>query len=83
MNIKKEDNGILFVVEDNGKGMDEGKLAALRRSMTEPEYRQGSIGIVNVYDRMRLLYSDNCHMEIESAEGKGTKVSVRIPYTET
>ncbi|WP_248924016.1 sensor histidine kinase [Paenibacillus hamazuiensis] len=74
-------------VEDDGQGMDEAQLARIRSRLTlsaeeagEPE-RKGfsSIGLANVYERMRMTFGDAFRMEIDSEPGRGTCVTMYIP----
>ncbi|WP_127579497.1 sensor histidine kinase [Paenibacillus koleovorans] len=79
--------GGFYVVKviDDGLGMDEGQLEALRRKLLsgEPDggHRQGfsGIGVSNVYERMRMQFGPSFRMEVESVPGEGTTVTMRIP----
>ena len=63
--------------------MDAGQLDALREKLSPGDvdsYKSnGHIGIVNVYQRLRLRFGDDCAMLLESEEGTGTKVIVQVP----
>ena len=52
----------------------------------EPEnYRKQRIGryaIKNIRERLQRRYGDNFSLEIQSDVGKGTRVTLRIPYEE-
>jgi len=69
MTIEKQDDHILFTVEDNGKGFD------VQKSMTVGSAPQG-IGLVSIQQRVRMLGGS---FKIETREGSGTKVSFIIP----
>jgi signal transduction histidine kinase len=69
MTIEKQDDHILFAVEDNGKGFD------VQKSMTVGSAHQG-IGLVSIQQRVRMLGGS---FKIETREGSGTKVSFIIP----
>ncbi len=64
-----------LVVEDNGIGMSEETLAAIRGGT-----HQGGIGINNVHNRIRLYYGEAYGLDIDSESGVGTRISLRIPY---
>jgi len=66
---KKQDDHILFAVEDNGKGFD------LQKAVTVGSAHQG-IGLVSIQERVRMLGGS---FDIETREGLGTKVSFIIP----
>ncbi len=70
------ENGFaVFRVEDNGFGIGEDELAALRNSLTEKSLEPVErIGLKNIYQRARLLYGDQCDLQIHSVRGRGTRV---------
>ena len=49
--------------------------------MTSPEEMNGkdSIGLWNIHLRMKMLYGESYGLELESEEGKGTRVYLKIP----
>lgn len=77
VNVKKEENDILFTVWDNGCGINVETLSALRRKL-DGEIGESGIGIVNTNARLRLTYGDAYGITIESKEWEYTKVTLRI-----
>lgn len=75
---RKWDNYIMFLVEDNGCGMDEQMLHQVRNSLEEKENKK-EIGLSNIYRRLKLFYGDDVVFEIKSKEGKGTRVMIVLP----
>lgn len=75
---KKEGEDILFTVSDDGCGISEEKLAEIRRRLESDEMFQKSIGIYNVSSRLRIVYGPAYRLRIDSREGKGTTVTVRV-----
>lgn len=69
----KSDGVVSFAVEDNGCGMSEQKLA----QVLNPDGEKPGVGLWNISQRIKLLYGKS--IEIESAEGIGTKVAFEIP----
>ncbi len=67
--VKKQDDHILFTVEDDGKGFD------VRKALSVGSVHNG-IGIVSMQERVRMLGGS---FNIESWEGSGSKVSFIIP----
>lgn len=61
---------LLIIVEDDGVGIPEDKLANL--------FEQG-IGVSNVNERLKVLYGTDFRLSIHSIEGKGTKTEIEIP----
>ena len=89
--IKKPHLDISFVrsgdalyikVSDNGFGMDEQTLKKLQERMraSEPNLHTGedSIGLMNVYWRLMLLYGQDCGMQITSKPDYGTEVEMML-----
>ncbi|MBC5709892.1 histidine kinase [Hungatella hominis] len=78
MEIRREGNGIRFIIEDNGKGMSEEKVQAVLQDNSE-EISNGSysIGLMNLRKRLQIYYQSV--LRIESSEGEGTKISFTIP----
>ena len=73
-------------IEDTGVGMDEKQLGAIRESLNEEIIHaeldglvRKSIGMKNVNARLRLYFGEQYGIAIESALGKGTKITISIP----
>lgn len=75
----KEGDDLLFVISDNGIGMTEEKLMALRASIKEKNDEKTSFGLYNVEQRILLTYGSGYGIFFESEIGKGTTAKVRIP----
>ena len=76
----KEPDEILITVRDNGCGMDERELSALRnRIEVREEGRTRSIGLYNINQRLKLSYGEEYGVKIVSTAGEGTEVTLRIP----
>jgi two-component system LytT family sensor kinase len=69
------DSGLVIEVEDDGVGM-----AATQQMGNGSESGRGAgIGMANVSERLQVLYGDTARMTIDSHEGKGTLVRIRLP----
>ncbi len=78
--VSLNDNKITITVSDNGKGIDNEKLQIIQNSIkTHMDSSSGSIGIINVNERIKLTYGDDYGVEIYSTEGIGTDVHITIP----
>jgi two-component system LytT family sensor kinase len=72
------DSSLVVEVEDNGVGM--GAVQLLER----PTGLGGSgIGMANVAGRLKVLYGDAARMHIDSHEGSGTLIRLRLPILQT
>jgi two-component system sensor histidine kinase YesM len=70
-----------IVVEDSGVGMSGEQLEVIKiRNQTKKRGNPSlnNIGIVNVDERLKLLYGESCGLFFESLQEKYTKVTVRI-----
>jgi two-component system, LytTR family, sensor kinase len=68
-------NGRLSIeVEDDGVGISEAELAGI--------FTKG-IGVTNVKERLKVLYSQDYRMLIDSQPGRGTRIQIEVPETQT
>ena len=77
------ENEIAIAVEDNGVGMSKDALEKLRESIREDENRERSglnhVALSNIEHRIKMVCGSEYGLEIESEQGRGTKVTVRLP----
>ena len=76
ISAKAERNGVCIRVEDDGVGMPAGMAECLLESKTQPS----GVGLANIHKRMILFFGHG--LQIDSTEGKGTAVTIRIPHQE-
>jgi two-component system LytT family sensor kinase len=69
------DHECLVTIEDNGVGEDPEKV---RRALAG-DGNTDSVGLANVDERLRAAFGDDYGLVVETAEGAGTKVIVRLP----
>ncbi len=87
-----EDAGqtLVIKVRDNGKGMSketlelliaraDGAEALSQDFEAESRYQEGGFGLYNVNQRIRLYYGAEYGLTIDSAEGIGTTVTIKVP----
>ncbi len=85
--MKSEDR-LEITVMDNGIGMTEEKMADVQQlldsqdTVKHAKSKRASIGLKNVYDRIKLIFGDAYSMEISSFEGIGTIVKYKLPVIE-
>ena len=70
------DSRLIIEVEDDGVGMGGAQLegSSSRTGM--------GIGMANISERLQVLYGDTARMTIDSQEGKGTLIRIRLPLVE-
>lgn len=77
IDIAVTENGedICFTVKDDGIGFDP---EAVGQKDSAEKVKLGGVGIRNVNQRLKLTYGDGYGVTIQSAPGKGTKVTVKV-----
>lgn len=71
---------VIIEIEDDGKGMPEEKIKQILGEQKLPaEGHSTGIGFSNVVQRLRIFYSYEGVLDIESKEGQGTKVVLTLP----
>jgi two-component system, LytTR family, sensor kinase len=68
------DEHVTIEVEDDGVGMASVQLLERPAGLGE-----GGIGMANVAERLKVLYGDTARMTIDSRNGTGTLVRLRLP----
>lgn len=74
--VTEEAKSILFEVKDNGPGIKPEELQKVRNFTVKPKGH--GIGIKNIYERLRITY-DVFDFTIDSEEGQGTTIRIRVP----
>lgn len=83
--VKKEEDLLVLSVEDNGIGMSEEEVSLLLTDSNRKRKHGSGVGLVNINNRLQILFGKEYGLFIESEPDEGTRVSIRIPaipYTE-
>ncbi|WP_166238974.1 cache domain-containing sensor histidine kinase [Paenibacillus turpanensis] len=78
LGVQAEEEHIEIAVHDNGPGMDQETLEAVRSGAAKP--KGTGIGLKNINERIQLLFGAAYGVTIDSEPGAGTTVTIRIPY---
>ena len=70
-------NCIKLIVEDDGTGIADDELQKILNGRVGGE----SFGLRGTIERLRIFYGNDDAVEIDSAEGIGTKITIYIPVT--
>jgi len=78
---------LLIRISDDGLGMDEGRLISINEKLGKSSYNiaiteqeaKGGFALVNVNNRIRLLFGDEYGLHVFSIPGVGTDVEISLP----
>lgn len=76
------DSDMVFYVQDTGVGMSQEQIERIWKVTDDKKYANQRIGryaIKNVKERLQLIYHEDFELSIQSKEGVGTTVMIRIP----
>lgn len=85
--IGSDGERLLIAVTDDGVGMEESVLESITRRLANPvsekeageKGRNGGIALVNVDNRIRLLFGEQYGLRLSSIRGFGTRVEITLP----
>jgi len=78
---------LLIEITDDGVGMSESTLEEINRRLLHPETvlpseekpRTGGIALINVDNRIKLIFGEQYGLKVSSIKGYGTRVEVSLP----
>ena len=87
VSVRLVEPNISILVSDNGKGMDEGTLERLNRTIrgegaekTSSGKKGTGLGLQNVDKRIKFRYGSEYGLSVQSCLGRGTDVELFIPF---
>lgn len=83
--ITEEAPWLIIQISDDGAGIPAKKLHQIQTELLTPvtgfySDSSPSIGIKNVYARLRLYYNKNVLLEIDSEQEEGTVITLKLPW---
>ena len=78
ISVCREEDGIRFLVQDDGVGISEETLQRIRADFLTLNTKN-FIGLGNVNKRICLHYGEDCRLSISSGMNEGTAVGFKIP----
>ena len=77
--LSEDGETLHIIIEDNGKGMSR----ELQEHYNDPEKAVAddgrSIGLHNVFSRIRMYYGERASWNIKSIEGMGMVITIKVP----
>ena len=78
--IKTSYHKLFISIYDNGCGMNKQELSAMRDNIfNHPKDSSKSIGLANIYQRIKLCYGKDYGLKVHSSTHLGTVVTVSVP----
>ena len=74
-----KDDNIILSVTDNGIGMSEEEVSLILTDSSRVQKHGSGVGLINVNNRIQILFGKEYGLIIESEPDKGTSVSICIP----
>jgi two-component system sensor histidine kinase YesM len=77
-----EDNKLVLYVEDDGMGIPSKRLAEINHylQMDQHEGQERGYGLFNVNERIKLTYGSSYGLKVDSVQGEGTRIEIRLPF---
>ncbi len=86
IHLERTEKRLLIRISDDGLGMDEETLTKINRRMRKgsfdiarQEQEKGGLALVNVNNRIRLLFGEEYGLHVFSIPGAGTDVEITLP----
>lgn len=79
--IQGQNESIYFTVEDNGQGITEEELDQINNTINFKQSASStqSFGLSNINRRLKILYGEEYHVDIESKRNQYTRFTIKIP----
>lgn len=84
LSAEEDETSFTITVEDNGVGMSEEKLAAVRKHMEDYIIKDSTLGtgLRNVNQRLKLYFGKHSGLSLDSAPSAGTRYRLQIDKRE-
>lgn len=82
VSLEHVDGMLCVTVYDDGVGMDEHELRALRLKLAEEKSPSKNVGMKNVHERIRTICGERYGLEVSSVSRVGTSVKLLLPIKE-
>jgi two-component system sensor histidine kinase YesM len=81
--LNSEDNSFIVRIQDTGMGISQQTLQNIRRNLKQKDVMADgtNIGIINVHQRIRLLFGECYGISVESQDEHGVVVDIKLPLS--
>ncbi|MEO2259033.1 sensor histidine kinase [Paenibacillus amylolyticus] len=77
--VSMENNQLHIRLTDNGIGMSQAKLEELLSYLDQNTDMGEHVGMKNAYSRLKLCYKNHFTFDIQTWEGEGTRIQIKLP----
>lgn len=81
---RQKQGQLILEVEDTGQGMNPEQIVKMQEKMNDVRIEQlkekGRVGVLNACLRLKMATGGNVRFELESEEGAGLLVTIRMPF---
>ncbi|HEY0829205.1 MAG TPA: sensor histidine kinase [Bacilli bacterium] len=78
VSVHEEDDFVTFIVSDNGQGMSPEELERVNERLDQEQTHTKSMGLKNVYERIKLRYGEQGSFQIQTKQEEGTSIMIKI-----
>jgi two-component system, sensor histidine kinase YesM len=78
---ERERDTIVFIYEDNGKGIEPHVLENIQKDLEESDFtKEGNFALKNINNQIKMFYGESYGLTIDSEYDYGTTVKITIPF---
>ncbi|WP_339242719.1 sensor histidine kinase [Paenibacillus sp. FSL R5-0517] len=77
--VSTEIDHLLIRLTDNGIGMSQARLEELLSYLNQNTDMGEHVGMKNAYSRLKLCYKNHFTFDIQTGEGEGTRIQIKLP----
>ncbi len=79
LSLRQNEDAVLIIVEDNGAGLSDEKLTAMRLHVTDGLHEESDgIALANIHRRLQLHFGIQSGLNLDRSDLGGLKASIRI-----
>lgn len=82
LKVTRDKDQVMIEVSDDGQGMGKEAIESLLHYIDSEENLGESVGLRNVYQRLKIYYGKEMTFRIQSGAGIGTTIALTLPYRE-
>ncbi len=76
--LKKQNNLLIIMIEDNGPGIDIETISDIFKGKVKS--KGSGIGIYNIHERINLMFGTAYGVQVDNTMDKGTRIKITLPF---